>query len=89
MTLNEATKRNYDATVMRGQITKETCVYDFITKTREELSELIESWDATYDTFDPMECVDIILVQTAMLYHHAIDVEAMIEKKVLFNEKRK
>lgn len=88
--LNEIIKRNYEATVRRGQISNKTNVSDFFKKTDEEVQELKESINisAIYP-FDPKEAIDIILVQTAMLHHYGFNTELLLNEKVIFNEQRK
>ena len=89
MELNEIIKRNYEATVRRGQISNKTTVSEFIKKTDEEVQELKDSRKgSTIYPFDPKEAVDIILVQTAMLHHYGFDTEKIMTEKMLFNEQR-
>ena len=44
MELKEIIKRNYEATVKRGQITSKTTFDDFVAKTDEEVQELVNSY---------------------------------------------
>lgn len=89
MELKEIIKRNYEATVKRGQISNKTTVSDFLKKTDEEVQELKDSrkGSAIYP-FDPKESIDIILVQTSMLHHYGFDTEKLLTEKMLFNEQR-
>lgn len=89
MELKEIIKRNYEATVKRGQITSKTTFDDFVAKTDEEVQELVNSYfRKEHDPFDPKEAIDVILVQTAMLHHYGFDVEKLLTEKMLFNEQR-
>jgi len=89
MELKEIIKRNYEATVRRGQISNKTTVSDFLNKTDEEVQELKDSRKGSQIyPFDPKEAIDIILVQTAMLQHYGFDTERLLIEKTLFNEKR-
>jgi len=89
MKLKEIIKRNYKATVRRGQISKKTSFVDFYLKTEEEFDELkMSTWTSNIYPFDPKESIDIILVQFSMLNHYGFDVEKLLIEKVLFNEKR-
>ena len=89
MELKEIIKRNYEATVRRGQISNKTTVSDFLNKTDEEVQELKDSRKGSQIyQFDPKEAIDVILVQTAMLYHYGFDVEKLLTEKMLFNEQR-
>lgn len=82
MDLTEIKKRNYSATKKRGLITDKTSQYDFVIKLREEVEEFAED-------FDPEELADIILVAYAYAEHFSIDIQTELEKKTLYNEKRK
>ena len=89
MELNEIIKRNYEATVKRGQINSKTTFDDFVAKTDEEVQELINSYfKKEYNPFDPKEAIDVILVQTALLHHYSFDTEKLLSEKMLFNEQR-
>ena len=89
MELNEIIKRNYEATVKRGQINSKTTFDDFVAKTDEEVQELINSYfKKEYNPFDPKEVIDVILVQTALLHHYGFDTEKLLSEKMLFNEQR-
>ena len=89
MELNEIIKRNYEATVKRGQISNKTTVSDFLNKTDEEVQELKDSCKGSpIYPFDPKEAIDIILVQTSMLHHYGFNAEKIMIEKVLYNEKR-
>ncbi|HAT76777.1 MAG TPA: hypothetical protein DCS19_08005 [Flavobacterium sp.] len=89
MKLKEIIKRNYEATVRRGQISIKTSFVDFFLKTEEEFDELkMSTWTSNIYPFDPKESIDIILVQFSMLNHYGFDVEKLLIEKVLFNEKR-
>ena len=94
MNIKEISKRNYDATVRRGQINENTMVRDFILKISEETRELKQSWLDIYhknhsDNFDPKELADITLVCFAMAEYYGIDLVAVMESKTHFNEQRK
>ena len=82
--------RNYAAQVKRGQITPETDLSDCIDKIREELSELIDSYDYIWGTekFDNKELIDIMLVCFSMAKHFGIDWQQVMTEKVEYNEKR-
>lgn len=89
MELKEIIKRNYEATVKRGQISNKTTVSDFLKKTDEEVQELKDSRKGSpIYPFDPKEAIDIILVQTAMLHHYGFNIEKLLTEKMLFNEQR-
>ena len=89
MELKEIIKRNYEATVRRGQINNKTTVSDFLKKTDEEVQELKDSRKGSQIyPFDPKEAIDVILVQTAMLHHYGFDTEKLLAEKMLYNEQR-
>ena len=79
-------KRNYQATVSRGLITKLTNLRDFIEKMKEEIAELEESIDESDGTFDKKEAFDCFLVAASNLYH--FNLFPQLEQKVVINEKR-
>lgn len=91
MRIDEIIRRNYDSAVRRGQITQKSTVADFLAKTDEEVQELKDSTltESKINPFDPKEAVDIILVQTAMLFHYGYDTKRIMKEKMLYNEKRK
>lgn len=80
-------KRNYNATVRRGQITGCTTAREFIKKLYEEIIELDESDDG-FD-FDEKELADVSLVCDAMAIHFNIDLNKVKYEKMLYNEQRK
>lgn len=85
----EIQKRNYAATVKRGQIDKFTSFEQFINKLNEETEELNQSWlDNQKSDFDPLELADIVLVCTAMAEHYSIDLQGLMREKTLYNEIR-
>ncbi len=86
--IQEIIKRNYDATVRRGQIKKNSNCYDFINKIKEETGELMDSAYGCGKHFDPKELADITLVCFTMAIYYEIDLIEIMEKKMLFNEKR-
>lgn len=90
MNIQEIVKRNYDATVRRGQISNKSTVSDFLNKTDEEVQELKDSRKTCSNIypFDPKEAIDIILVQTSMLHHYGFDVEKLLVEKMQYNEIR-
>jgi len=91
MKIRELFKRNYDATVRRGQITDKTDIPDFIAKIREETRELelsyIES-SRNNPTFDIFELADIVLTCFSMAIHFSRNLIGAIVWKILFNEER-
>ena len=91
MNLKELITRNYNATVRRGQISNKSTVTDFLNKIDEEVAELKDSRKTCSNIypFDPLEAIDIILVNTTMLHHYGFDVESLLTKKVEINETRK
>lgn len=84
MTINEISKRNYQATVKRGLITPKTEYLDFTNKIREEAKEIDE---ASINEL-PEELADVALVCFAMAEHFGIDLIAEMEKKTIYNENR-
>lgn len=90
MDLKEIQKRNYQATVKRGLINETTTKKDFIYKIFEELCELnISAKEMVLEQFDEIELADIIIVCLCMAKHFNVDIEKVMEKKTLYNEKRK
>lgn len=91
MELNEIIKRNYQATVRRGQISNKTTVTDFLNKIDEEVEELKDSRKtcSSIYPFDPLEAIDVILVNASMLHYYGFDLENLLTKKVEINETRK
>ena len=89
MTIQEITKRNYEATVRRGQINNQTHVGNFSNKLHEELTELQLTLSVSQiNPFDIKELADIALVCFAMAQHFGYDLVSEMEKKMLYNEKR-
>ena len=90
MELNDLIKRNYDATVRRGQISSKTTNDDFYKKLLEEVGEVKESMSRTHKEFplDEMEVIDIILVCATRLHTLGFNVEKLLKEKVVFNENR-
>ena len=87
MDIKEIQERNYEATVKRGQITKETKDIQFINKIFDEVDELHSS---NYEkNLDPKELADIILVCLSFAKHKNIDIIKVMQEKVIFNENRK
>lgn len=91
MNLKELITRNYNATVRRGQMSNKTTVTDFLNKIDEEVAELKDGRKTCSNIypFDPLEAIDIILVNATMLHHYGFDVESLLTKKVEINETRK
>ena len=89
MELKEIIKRNYEATVRRGQISNNTKLFDFINKLDEEVNELkLSIGESKIYPFDPKEAIDVILVATAMLQHYGFDTQKILTEKMLYNEQR-
>jgi NTP pyrophosphatase (non-canonical NTP hydrolase) len=91
MKIEELIDRNYAAQIKRGQITPETDLLDCIGKIREELSELVNSYDTTLgavESIDEKELIDIMLVCFSMAKHFGIDWQQVMKDKVEYNEKR-
>jgi len=88
MKIEEIQERNYNATVKRGQISKETGDVSFLVKLQEEFLELSNHYIKT-GKLDPKELADIILVSLSFAKHKNIDIMKVMEEKVLFNETRK
>ena len=89
MELKEIIKRNYEATVKRGQITNKTEAYHFSDKIGQELVELEISLNVSkVNPFDPKELADIVLVCHSMAIHFGYDLVKIMEEKSLFNEQR-
>ena len=82
--------RNYAAQIRRGQITPETDLSDCIDKIKEELTELIDSYEYTWGTesIDDKELIDIMLVCFSMAKHFGIDWQQVMKDKVEYNETR-
>lgn len=82
--------RNYAAQVKRGQITMKTDLSDCIDKIKEELKELVDSYEYNSGTerIDIRELIDIMLVCFSMAKHFGIDWQQVMKDKVEFNEKR-
>lgn len=91
MNLKELITRNYNATARRGQISNKSTVTDFLNKIDEEVAELKDSRKtcSSIYLFDPLEAIDIILVNATMLHHYGFVVESLLTKKVEINETRK
>jgi NTP pyrophosphatase (non-canonical NTP hydrolase) len=98
--MKELFKRNYAATVKRGQISENTKNYDFTGKIDEEQGEfevalhesnMLNVKQANFKTNEEIEdeLSDIMIVCSAFAIHHKIDIEKAIERKVIFNENRK
>ena len=81
MKIKEIQKRNYRATVKRGQITKKTNFYDFLRKIHEEVQELYDCYIHTGNV-DPLELADIILVCMSLAKHNKIDIDKELRKQV-------
>ncbi len=89
MELQEIIKRNYEATVKRGQISNKTTKFDFLNKLHEEVDELELSFnESKIYQFDIKELADVVLVCTAMAKHYGYDLLKAIENKALYNENR-
>ena len=88
MEIKEIQERNYEATVKRGQITKETMSFEFVDKLKEELSEL-ENHYFINGFIDEKELADVILVCLSFAKHKNIDIMKVMQEKVIFNENRK
>ncbi len=89
MTLNE---RHYTATVLRGQITRDTKLKHFFTKLNEEITEMIleaQSYKRKEKNNFQMEVMDCIKVLENMLMHEGIDIEKLREKNTVYQETRK
>ena len=82
--------RNYSAQIKRGQITPDTDLSDCIDKIKEELKELVDSYEYNCGTerIDIRELIDIMLVCFSMAKHFGIDWQQVMTEKVEFNEKR-
>ena len=85
--IQELIDRNYNAQIIRGQITSDTTFSDFKLKIHEELKELSNSYYENIN-FDPKELADIILVCFSMAKHFNIDIMKVLSEKVEYNEKR-
>ena len=83
MNLKELITRNYNATVRRGQISNKSTVTDFLNKIDEEVEELKDSRKtcSSIYPFDPLEAIDIILVNATMLHYYGFDIESLLTKK--------
>lgn len=90
MTIKELIDRNYAAQIKRGQITPETDLSDCIDKIKEELKELVDSYEYNWGTekIDDKELIDIMLVCFSMAKHFGIDWQQVMKHKVEYNEKR-
>lgn len=93
MILQELIKRNYQTTVNRGKINIFTSSEEFIAKIDEEVQELKDSFlpfdQLTNPAFDHKELADIILVCLNFAHHFDIDIEKVLEEKLIINENRK
>lgn len=88
LTIQEISKRNYEATKRRGLINECTTLNDFLDKIKEETNEL--ELEATCNNqFDRSELADIALVCFAMAEHYEIDLVKEMELKTRYNEVRK
>jgi hypothetical protein len=88
--IQELIDRNYAAQIKRGQITPETDLSDCIDKIKEELKELVDSYEYNWGTekIDDKELIDIMLVCFSMAKHFGIDWQQVMKHKVEYNEKR-
>ena len=91
MNIQEIVKRNYDANVKRGKISNRTSFSDFWFKAIEEMNELAVSnaKQGYTGVFDPLEAIDVILVNCSLLHHFGYDVAKLLEEKTIINENRK
>ena len=89
MELKEIIKRNYEATIRRGQITSKTEAYHFSDKIGQELVELEMTLNVSkVNPFDTKELADIVLVCHSMALHFGYDLQKIMEEKTLYNEQR-
>lgn len=86
MQIEQIIQRNYSATCRRGLISESTVFKDFVNKLKEEVAEL--SNEHFTDNM-AVEMADIALVLFAMATHYEIDLIEQMERKTLYNEKRK
>lgn len=93
MTIQELITRNYQSTVNRGKINIFTTSDEFLAKIDEEVQELKDSFlpfgNENEPSFDPKELADIIFVCFNFAKHFDIDIEKVLEEKLIFNENRK
>ncbi|MDD4515673.1 hypothetical protein [Massilibacteroides sp.] len=89
MNIKELLERNYNSTVKRGLIKKETTPEEFINKIFDEYIELViehRKFSLHEDTF--YELADIILVCLNFATHYDIDIFKYLEQKIEINENR-
>lgn len=85
--MNTLQKRNYDAVVARGLITKETTDKQFLNKLEEDFYEAMAECDD--DTFRLMsELADVITVCTCWMIHRGYDPDVLLRRCAEKNEKR-
>lgn len=94
LTPEEVAIRNYEATIKRGKINDYTKFGEFTDKIKEEIEELIESYDPPTIAevgikFDASELADIVITCESLALHYGIDLQAEKEKKMFINEQRK
>lgn len=79
---------NYESTVKRGLINRETSKYEFISKIKEEVMELeIADMNRDWKNFNE-ELADIILVCLNFAKHYNIDIEKELINKIKINYNR-
>ena len=78
-------KRHYQAIILRGLITDNTNINDFLRKIEEEFIELCIEQEN--DKFI-QEAIDLIMVCVNMLQYKGVNIESELLKNILVQEKR-
>jgi len=86
--MKDIIESNYNSIRMRGLITPDTDMIDFIDKLSEEFNEFKESCKSESFTRQKEELSDVILVCLNIAYHFNIDIEKELKKKIKKNYDR-
>lgn len=88
MEIESLIQRNYEAVVNRGKITDKTTDQEFIDKLYEEVYECAHAWAEGNEHELYSELIDVIVVCTNWLHHRGCNIEKLLERNAIKNEKR-
>lgn len=87
--MNRIIKDNYESTLLRGKITRNTTKFQFILKIKEELYELESAFHSGDSENLKEEMADVILTVLNFAHHFNIDIEMEMKSKIKKNYTRK